>query len=131
MLALGSIGVAQTGQTRPVEASLCDIITNPVAYDGRVVRFRAAVLTDWKHRTILFSKSCHGVIDIDDYRTPAAEAQTLSDAIGTPMGGGLDRTAIATFSGKLSYTPERYPHIFAMVVYSVKDVEVRRPRIRR
>lgn len=128
---LSSIGSAPQ---KAVEAPLCAIVLNPHAYSGRIVRFRAAVLTDWHHGIVLFSQNCRGGIQLastDD--APPAEAAALDDAVGTPLNGGYDRTAVATFTGRIEWRQRSpRPHFYnplAITVYRVSRVKVQ-PRMR-
>lgn len=100
IVVVGLASIASGGPQNPLVVSVCDITRNPMAHNGKVVRFRAAVLTDWHHGIVLFVKGCRGGIQLASTDTaPAAETRALDLAIGTPLNGGHHRTAMATFTG--------------------------------
>lgn len=129
IVVVGLASIASGGSPNPVVASVCAITRNPMAYNGKVVRFRAAVLTDWHHGIQLFVKGCRGGIQLASTDTaPAAEARALDLAIGTPLNGGYDRTAAATFTGRIKWrqrtkqTPLFYNPL-AVDVFRISSIE--------
>lgn len=123
--------VASAGTAKPVEASLCAIVRDPIIYSGKVVRFNAYVLTDWKHGTLLFFKGCRGGIELASAgAAPSAEMLALNNAIGTPLNGGLNRTVFATFTGRIvwhhaSFRPE-FLSPLTVDVYRVGRIQILR-----
>lgn len=104
IVVVGLASIASGGPQNPLVVSVCDITRNPMAHNGKVVRFRAAVLTDWHHGIVLFVKGCRGGIQLASTDTaPAAETRALDLAIGTPLNGGHHRTAVATFTGRIKW----------------------------
>ena len=77
----------------PVQTTLCAVVRSPQTYNGKVIRFRAGVLTDWHHGTVLVHSHCRNGVELTstDEATPQ-QSQALDTAIGTPMDGGYDRT---------------------------------------
>jgi hypothetical protein len=84
-----------------VETTLCALIRNPSRYDGKIVRFRAAAVTDWHHTTVLVHSGCRQGIELESTdAAPDGQSQALDSAVGTPMDGGFERTVMATFTGR-------------------------------
>ena len=129
ILVVGLASIAEGGSPRPVEAPLCAITRNPMEYNGKVVRFRAAVLTDWHHGIQLFVKGCRGGIQLASTdAAPDAEGRALDVAIGTPLDGGRDRTALATFTGRIMWRQRtsQTPFFFnplAIDVFRITNIE--------
>lgn len=99
-----ALAIAQSVSPRPTETALCAIVQTPRAFDGKVVRFRAGVLTDWRHGTVLVHAGCKGGIELSSTEgVPHEQSNALDSAVGNPMTGGYDRTAMATFTGKFSW----------------------------
>lgn len=92
---------------QPIRTSVCAVIANPRAYDRKVVTVRADVLTDWHHGSILVDPSCKGGFNYWDDAAPRHEARALDHAIGTLLDGGGDRTASATFTGRVTWHPRK------------------------
>lgn len=137
IVVVGLASIASGGPPNPVVVSVCAITRNPMAYNGKVVRFRAAVLTDWHHGIQLFVKGCRGGIQLASTdNAPAAETRALDLAIGTPLNGGNDRTAVATFTGRIKWRqrPKQAPFFYNPLivdVFRISSVEtspVIRPR---
>ena len=100
----GLASIAEGSPPKPIDAPLCAITRSPMAYNGKIVRFRAAVLTDWHHGIQLFVEGCRGGIQLASTdHAPAVEGHALDAAIGTPLNGGYDRTAVATFTGRIMW----------------------------
>ncbi len=98
VFAAASITGAATEQT-----PLCDVVATPEAFDGKVVRFRAGILTDWQHGTVLVHTGCQRGIQLTSTdAVPPDESKAFEDAVGTPLDGGRERTAMATFTGRFS-----------------------------
>jgi len=86
-----------------VETTLCAVMARPEAFNGRLVRFRAGVMTDWQHATVLVHSGCqHGMALSSTNAVPSNESQNYDEAVGTPLTGGRDRTVMATFTGRFS-----------------------------
>jgi hypothetical protein len=128
-LMIAGFACSGTVSAKPVASSLCSISRNPLAYNGTVVRFRAAVLTDWHHGIQLFVKGCRGGVQLASTdAAPAADGRALDVAIGTPLDGGYDRTVVATFIGRIMWRPRTKlrPHFYnplAIDVYRITDIE--------
>jgi hypothetical protein len=129
--------LTRTVSAEPVAATLCSIAHNPMAYNGKVVRLRAAVLTDWHHGIQLFVKGCRGGVQLASTdAAPAADARALDAAIGTPLNGGYDRTVVATFIGRIVWRPRtsqtaHFHNAQAIDVQRITDIKtgpVIRPR---
>jgi hypothetical protein len=126
---IAGFAYAGTVSAKPVEASLCSISRDPMAYNGKVVRFRAAVLTDWHHGIQLFAKGCRGGVQLASTDSaPAADGRALDVAVGTPLNGGYDRTVVATFIGRIMWRPRtkqtpRFYNPLAIDVQRITDIK--------
>jgi hypothetical protein len=116
----------------PIEATLCDVLAEPSTFDGKVVRLRAGVSTDWTHGMYLIDLGCKGAIQVADLDAISpAEKKTFEKAVGTELNRGFRRTAIATFTGRISWRPHtetddfRY-NPFRLSVQKIERVEVSR-----
>ena len=128
-IAVSFASISSAGTKMPMEASLCAIVRDPMAYNGKVVSFRAGVLTDWHHGIQLFVKGCRGGIQLfSTDHVPSTEALALDDAIGTPLNGGYDRTVFATFTGRIVWRHVKQRSQFfnplAVDVYRVSRIQV-------
>lgn len=104
LVALVAVHVAAV----PVDTTVCDVLANPSAFDGKLVRFRAGVLTEWHHGIALMGRDCQGAIQLASTgAVPAEQTEAFDAAVGTPLKGGFDRTAVATFTGRISWKPRK------------------------
>lgn len=104
-MVVGFLAFAAALDTRlaTIETTLCAIVERPQAFTGRVVRFRAGVLTDWHHGTVLVHSGCkRGIALTSTDGVLSDQTKALNEAVGTPLDGGPDRTAMATFTGHFS-----------------------------
>lgn len=98
--------MAQSLSAEPIATTICAIVRTPRAFDGKVVRFRAGVWTDWHHGTFLVHDGCKsGIALLSTEAVPHYQSDALDSAVGNPMTGGNDRMAMATFTGKFSWKP--------------------------
>lgn len=98
--ALALAATSGVARPDPVETTLCAVVRNPKAYDGKVITIRAGVLTDWHHGTVLIHSGCkHGIELSSTEEAELEQAEALDKAVGTPMDGGYDRTTMATLTG--------------------------------
>jgi hypothetical protein len=96
-----------------METALCAIVQNPQAFADREVQFRAGVLTDWQHGTVLIHSSCgRGIQLATTDSVPHEESAALDRAVGTPLDGGRERTTMATFTGRFLWTNRNREHNF-------------------
>lgn len=116
----------------PVGTTVCGVLANPSAFDGKVVRFRAGVRTDWTHGMYLIDRGCKGAIQLVSIEAVEPNTEKAFDeAVGTELNGGFKRTAVATFTGLISWKPEapvgelRYNPI-KFVAHVIQEVEVSR-----
>jgi hypothetical protein len=99
---------APAAGTAIMPTSLCALVAGPEAFDGKLVRFRAGVLTDWHHGTLLVHSGCQGGVELTSTdQVPSGESEALDRAVGVPLDGGRDRTAMATFTGYFSIRPSK------------------------
>lgn len=131
VLAASVISGASADGLKARETSLCQIVHKPMSYNGKVVRFRAGVLTDWHHGIQLFIKGCRGGVQlISTDAAPQSEALALDQAIGNPLNGGYDRTVFAMFTGRIvwrprtSKTPQFYNPL-AVDAYRITGIQIR------
>lgn len=90
----------------PIHTQLCRLVANPVPFAGKRVTFEANVLTDWRHGTVLTDSQCKRGIELTSTdAVPEAENAALGVAVGTPLTGGYDRSARATFTGVFYWKP--------------------------
>lgn len=97
----------------PVETTVCEIVQNPGKFNGKTVRLRADVSTDWQHFTALVEEGCQRDIALGYAEAmPREQQEALDRAIGAPMD---ERVASATFTGKYlwkPFAPEERQHLF-------------------
>src|SRR4051794_7590269 len=106
LASLASILAALSTTSAAVETTLCAVVARPEAFNGKLVRFRAGVLTDWQHATVLVHSGCERGIELSSTNAvPTDESQAFDEAVGNPFDGGRDRTAMATFTGRFSLPP--------------------------
>ncbi len=130
VVALVTVHQASAAQT---DTTVCAIVQNPRAFNGKSVRFRADVLTDWRHGTVLIDSNCKvGITLSSTTSVPQDQADALVRGVGHPMDGGRNRTATATFTGTFSWKPfapdERqhsFQNAFNFDARSVHDIETR------
>jgi hypothetical protein len=100
-----TVAAAPTTGLVPTETALCAIVQNPQAFVDREVRFRAGVLTDWQHGTVLIHSGCGRGIELTmTDAVPREESAAFDRAVGTPLNGGPERTTMATFTGRFLWT---------------------------
>jgi hypothetical protein len=101
---LFALAAAASSASIPVDTTLCAIVQNPKAFNGKVVRLRAGVLTDWHHGMALIHSGCSGAIQLGSIdAVPSKQSEAFDTTVGTPMNGGYERTAMATFTGRISW----------------------------
>lgn len=97
---LAGLATAHSATPVALETTLCAMVERPQAFSGKLVRFRAGVLTDWQHTTVLVHSGCKRGVELSSTdAVPSEESEALNKAVGTPL-DGADRTAIATFTGR-------------------------------
>lgn len=75
------------------ETSLCAVVARPKAFEGKVVRFRAGILTNWQHGMVLVHTGCRRGIQLTSTdAVPPSEAKAFDEAVDTPLDGGRERT---------------------------------------
>jgi hypothetical protein len=90
--------------TRPVDTTACAVMQKPQAFNRKIVRFRAGVLTDWHHGIALIHSGCGGGIQLESIdAVPPKQSRAFDEAVGTRLNPGFDRTAMATFTGRVSW----------------------------
>jgi len=122
--------------TRPVDTTACAIVQNPQAFNRKVVRFRAGVMTDWHHGIALFHSGCGGAIQLGSTdAVPPKQSHAFDKAVGTRLDQGFDRTAMATFTGRISWKRQAERGWFdnplkleAHLIENVKVYPRKRPR---
>lgn len=111
LLASVSALMAAIATPAAVETTLCALVERPDVFDGKMVRFRAGVLTDWHHGMLLVHSGCkRGVKLVSTDAVPFDQSKALDEAVGTPLDGGADRTAMATFTGHFSARTGKQRH---------------------
>lgn len=66
-----------------LDTTLCALVHRPDAFDGKMVRFRAGVLTDWDQGTVLVHTGCKGGVQLHSTdAVPAEQSQALDKAVG-------------------------------------------------
>lgn len=97
----------------PRDTTVCAVVQNPQAFNRKLVRFRADVLTDWHHGIALIQSGCRGAIQLGSVdAVPPKQSQDFDQAVGTRLNPGVDRTATATFTGRISWKPHAEPGWF-------------------
>lgn len=133
-MSLASLILLATVQSAasPIETTLCAVLTEPSRFDGKVVRLRAGVSTDWTHGMYLIDLGCKGAIQVAELDAVSpAEKKFFDKAVGTELNGGFRRRAIATFTGRICWLPHtetddfRY-NPFRLSVQKIERVEVSR-----
>lgn len=129
VLALGlSATTTESAEADPGVATLCAVLHHPKWFDGKLISFRAGVLTDWRHGTVLIHSGCRGGIELSstDHAKPE-QAEALDRAVGTPLDGGWDRTAMATFTGRfyLRTGPRQsaFDNVFKFDAHSIEKIQ--------
>ena len=124
--------VAVQAGLSPVETTVCNVIANPSAFDGKLVRFRAGVATDWTHGMFLMDRSCEGRIQLSFMNAvPVDEAKAFDKAVGTELNGGFDRTAVATFTGHISWKPKNDDDDFRYNAFKFKPQQINQIEVSR
>lgn len=112
-IAFLGVAVASLPSPIPLNTTVCAVVQNPRAFNQKVVRFRAGVLTDWQHGIALIHSGCRGAIQLGSIdAVPAKQSRAFDRAVGTPLNPGLDHTAMATFTGRISWNPTDKPRYF-------------------
>jgi len=111
-LAVGAavlIACSETQSARdPLDTTVCAVLADPSAFSGKLVRFRAGVLTDWHHGIALLDRSCRGAIQLSSTDAVSIQqSEALDAAVGTLVNGGPNRTAVATFTGRVSWESQK------------------------
>ena len=99
---------ALSAETPPAFTSLCDIVARPAAYDGKVVRIRASVLSDGIERTVLTDLDCPGLGIVPESVGPMSKVPGMSElqnAIYRGVPGTTDKHIEATFTGAFDWRP--------------------------
>jgi hypothetical protein len=98
----GSFGQPQSGDAKPIETTLCEVVAHSVRFVGKVVRFRASVESDGLENTVLVDSKCNlGMIPrIPDQFTGRPGVQAFERAFDVVGPGTLDKRMVATFTGK-------------------------------
>ena len=124
LASLASLMVATIATPVAVETTLCALVASPKAFDGKVVRFRAGVLTDWHHGMLLVHSGCQrGVKLTSTDAVPSHQSKALDEAVGTPL-DGAERTAMATFTGHFSVsTGERQHARNSLLMFNAERIE--------
>ncbi len=90
----------------PIPTHLCNLVADPARFGGKRVTFAADILTDWQHGTVLTDSTCKGGVELTSTEAVAeAEIAAMDKAVGTPLTGGYNRTARATFTGVFYWKP--------------------------
>jgi len=104
--------------------SLCWLMADPGAYDGKLVRVRARIISDGLEYVQLVDESCRGsAIDVQ-VREPHASDPEISNLIKLAYARGMrdsSKPIAATFTGVLKHQPAGFPPIILNVI-GVADV---------
>ncbi|KJV36396.1 hypothetical protein VI08_04540 [Luteibacter yeojuensis] len=103
----------------PVSTTFCAVQADPAAFAHRRVFFRAEVMSDGIHRTIITDPACSGGMGIDDNSAEKA-MDALNDAVLSGIPGTIDKTLQA----RLTATIERPRGRTTLVVEAVDDIVV-------
>lgn len=116
----------------PVETTLCQVVTQPEAFACKRVRFRASVLSDCLHGTILVDNQCERGIalraaqGVENHEDMGA----LERALCAPGPTGTidrERKVVATFAGRFVWQPHLQLGSRALEAESIERMAITPP----
>jgi hypothetical protein len=121
---------AQTNLDKPMNTTICKIVIHCGTYDGKIVRFRASVWSDWFEKIALSDPKCDGgiipLVSQKSLEKPDVQAYYNEVVKGKP--GDWDLLITATFTGRLiceSNSPKYTGHRIIQID-KVENLEVKR-----
>jgi hypothetical protein len=105
---------------------VCAVLANPGGFKGERVRFQAGVRTDWHHGIALIDRDCQGAIQLGSTdAVPDEQSKAFDAAVGTPLNGGNGRTAVAIFTGRISWEKRGYmDNPLKLEAQSIEQIQV-------
>jgi hypothetical protein len=96
-----SFGQPKAVDRKPVETTLCDVVTHSVRFAAKLVRFHASLLSDGLEHAVLVDHRCElGIIPhIPDEFKSRPDIQAFERAVDSGRPGTLDKRVSATFTG--------------------------------
>jgi hypothetical protein len=95
---------AQTSLDKPLHTTVCQIAKHCGPYDGKIVRFRASVLSDWFENIILSDPACEGGVMplFSEEALEKRDVLAFHNELLKGKPGDLDLLITATFTGRIS-----------------------------
>jgi hypothetical protein len=125
------IHATPSDDSKPVETTVCAILTSPQTYDGQVVSFEGRIISDGTHRVGADDLKCEDrIVTLLLARTKSEEdgINALLHAIYTGHPGTIDKDIFARIIGTMKYDSKGKPH-FAIKVKKVQDMRVSRKKV--
>ena len=92
-----------SGPLLPQWASVCELTAHPEAFDGKLVRVRAEFMSDGIERSVLIEHECPGAGILPGEDEHVKGGKSLDEALATGHPGTLDKSIVATFTGRFHY----------------------------
>jgi hypothetical protein len=86
----------------PTEISLCRVLAEPPAYDGKLITMRASVESDGQHLTLLTDATCSGSgigLVVENEIANGEAASAISKALAEQRFGAPSKQISGTFTG--------------------------------
>ena len=83
----------------PIASTLCAVMKNPSAYNGKLLKIRASYVTDHIERSLLIDDSCGVSAVLPCLRDEAIGSDAFKDAANVCEPQHLKQTMVATFTG--------------------------------
>ena len=113
-----------TALAEPIEIGLCDIVSRPQEFACRRVRFRATVLSDCMHGTLLTDSRCERGIGPEVSPDAGDAVESFFEDICAELPIAIDVTRRATFTGRFRLRERNAATIFVIDVESVRNIKI-------
>lgn len=110
----------------PAEISLCRVVAEPSAYDGKLITMRASVESDGQHLTLLTDATCSGSgigLVVENEIANGEAASAISKAIAEQRFGAPRKQISGTFTGIFHLHAGEVPSR-VLLTRAIADVEV-------
>ena len=108
----------------PIEVGLCYVVSRPQEFACRRVRFRATVLSDCMHGTLLTDSRCERGILPEVSQRGDRTVEPFLESICAEMPSSLDVMRMATFTGYFRLRERNTATIFVLDVESVQGIRI-------
>jgi hypothetical protein len=114
---------ARVQALQPIETTLCSVVGRPQEFACKRIRFRATLMTDCMHGSVLVNAGCErGIVPFDsaDLTDPAINAFFYAACADSPI--ELDARRTATFTGRFRLRLRGQRTVYALQIESVSGV---------